>query len=107
MEADAKTAEHGTNPISAIALAIGLALAMVAVTFTIFINSGAYTTVKQIQVGTNFARSNKMDGYDSTSPIKATDIAKYQQDLNNRLNTYDDKNDFGPADISDSALGLQ
>lgn len=106
MEADVKTTSEGANPITAIAIAISIALAMVGVTFTMFINSGAFTTVKQIQVGTNFARSNKIDGYDTTSPIKTTDITKYQQELNNRLNGIDDKHDFGTADVTDSALGL-
>lgn len=94
------------NPIVAIGIAIGVATIMVGVTFTVFINSSAYKTVKQIQVGTKLARSIKPEGYDSTAPIKASDVEAYSQRLNNKVNSYNNQLDFGPANISDSALGL-
>lgn len=106
MEAEIHKSTYGSNPILAIGTAIGVAIAMVSVTFTLFIHSGAYKTVKQIQVGTKLARSIKVEGYDSKSPIKATDITTYQLDLNKRLNKYNNQADFNPAVISDSALGL-
>lgn len=95
-----------SNPILAISVAIGIAMAMVAVTFTIFINSGAYKTVMQIQVGTKFAKSIKVEGYDSKSPIKASDVTSYQQELEKRLNGYNYQTDFETSAISSSSLGL-
>lgn len=94
------------NPLVAIGLAIGVAFAMVMTTFTIFINSGAYITVRQIQVGTKVARSLQGSNMDTRSPIKADDIGVYQKELSKRMGTIDDTADFGQADISDQALGL-
>ena len=94
------------NPLVAIGIAIGIAFAMVMTTFTIFINSGAYTTVRQIQVGTKVARSLQGSNMDTRSPIKADDIGAYQQELNKRMRTIDDSTDFGQDDISDQTLGL-
>lgn len=106
MEATNKYSTTGFNPIIAIGLAITVAVVMVTVTFIVFINSGAYKTVKQIQVGTKLARSIKPEGYDSTSPIKSADIDSYSQKLNSRVDKYNNQADFGPTNISDPALGL-
>lgn len=106
MDIDTKLSVEGSNPLVAISVAIGLAIVMVVVTFTVFIQSGAYTTVEQIKAGTKFARSIQMNGYDTKSPIKAADIAKYEQSLNQRLDSYSDTSDFSPSEISDAKLGL-
>lgn len=97
---------EGMNPITAIAGAIGVAAVMVLVTFLVFINSGAYTTVKQIQIGTKVVQSLISSDFDSKSPIKADDITQYQKSISQRLTTLDDGNDFTASDLSDTALGL-
>lgn len=95
-----------TNPLVAISLAIGTALTLVLICFLIFINSSAYTTVKQIKAGTDFARSIKMDGYDTKSPIKAETVEDYQKSLDQRLRSLDESSYFNTTDISDASLGL-
>lgn len=107
MELELKSSPQGSNPILAIAVAIALAISMVVVTFSVFIHSGAYTTVKQIQTGTEVARSAKISGYDTGSSIKASDIAKYEEAMVLKLNSFSDEADFGQAQINDSALGLK
>lgn len=94
------------NPVVAISIAVGVALAMVLVTFVIFINSSAYATVKQIQVGTQVARTLQGTDVDTRSPIKADDIEAYQHRLNTQLQSINDEVDFGPNAISDQTLGL-
>ena len=97
---------EGMNPVVAIGAAISVAIAMVMVTFVIFINSDAYQTVKQIQIGTTFAQSLKNSEYDTKSPIKADDITEYQKSVDQRLGTFDDTADFNPTDLSEQSLGL-
>jgi hypothetical protein len=78
------------------------------VTFTTisFFRSSAYNTVKQIQTGNKFVRSIDKDTIDTISPINASDIDEYAQSMKQRLRTLDDESDFGPADVSDTTLGL-
>jgi len=92
--------------LSAIIVAIGMALFLVFVTFFIFISSGAYTTVKQIQAGSKITRSLQNGDIDTRSPIKADDISAYQTSVDQRLKTIDNATDFGVAGVSDQALGL-
>jgi hypothetical protein len=106
MDTDTSATTNGSNPILAIGVAIALAMSMVAITFTIFIQSGAYNTVKQIQAGTDVAKSIKMSGFDTKSSIKASDIAKYEEAMMLKVNSLNDISDFGPDQISDTALGL-
>jgi hypothetical protein len=96
---------HGMNPVTAIVGAIVIAAAMVLVTFVIFINSTAYATVKQIQIGTKIVQSLSSD-IDSKSPIKSDDITQYQKSIEQRMATIDDTNDFNASDLSDQSLGL-
>ena len=97
----------GLNPTVAIFLAIAISLIMVATTTATFLRSSAYTTVKQIQIGISATESiDSADGIDITSPINAVDIDEYVQDVKQRLSLLNDSADFGPEDVSDSALGL-
>jgi len=99
-------ANTGTNPLLAIVLAIAIAAAMVTVTTLNFLNSGAYTTVKQIQIGIQTTDAVNQSDLDIISPINAADIDKYVTTLEQRLNTSDNYEDFGPEAVSDTALGL-
>jgi hypothetical protein len=96
---------EGMNPVTAIIGAIVIAAAMVVVTFTVFVNSTAYATVKQIQIGTKIVQTLSSD-IDTKSPIKADDITQYQKSVEQRTATMDDASDFANADLSDQALGL-
>ena len=71
---------------------------LVSASFLFFLNSGAYTTVKQISAAAQ-ALQNKLDGIDTTSPIQATDIEEYAQDLPQRVQTFDDAEDYGPVNL--------
>lgn len=104
MESEQNTS--GPSLLSAIITAIGMALLLVLVTFFIFISSGAYTTVKQIQAGSKITRSLQNGDIDTRSPIKADDIDSYQASIDQRLKTIDNTTDFGVSGVSDRALGL-
>lgn len=99
-------AQQGMNPVAAIGIAIGVAVMLVVITFTMFLKSSANTTVKQIQAGTQVIRTIQNSNLDTTSPIKADDIAAYEVSLQERLKTIDDNGDFGPDAVSNAALGL-
>jgi hypothetical protein len=99
--------DKSVNPIAAIGIAIVLAGIMVMITTVNFLRSGAYTTVKQIQIGIKAVDSvNQSDELDITSPINAIDIDEYASGINQRLDLINDYADFGPEAISDSSLGL-
>lgn len=97
---------EGTNPVLAISMAVAIAALMVIATTYNFLHSGAYTTVKQIQIGTRVVHSIDQGDIDTTSPIKAADIDQYVLSIKERIKALDDTTDFGPAAVSDSALGL-
>lgn len=93
------------NPLWALMFAIGVGMLMVAVTFIIFVNSSAYITVKQIQIGA----SKQIDlgpGYDVTSPVNAKDIDEFSAKVNARLNSINDAADFDTNKTSEKTLGL-
>jgi hypothetical protein len=96
----------GLNPTVAIALAIVIASAMVLGTTLSFLHSGAYTTVKQIQLGIETTESMDQGGLDITSPINAIDIDDYANSIDQRIKLIDDYADFGPEAVSDAQLGL-
>ncbi|HUD03791.1 MAG TPA: hypothetical protein VMR51_03305 [Patescibacteria group bacterium] len=97
---------EGANPVLAIGIAVLMAALMVAAATYSFLHSGAYTTVKQIQIGTRVVRSIDHGDIDTVSPIKAADIDQYASSIKERITVLDDNNDFGSAAVSDSALGL-
>jgi hypothetical protein len=96
----------GINPFLVIMAAIALATAMVVITTVNFLHSGAYNTVKQIQIGVQTTEGINQSDLDVTSPINALDINEYAADLEQRLNTLDNYEDFGPEAVSDASLGL-
>jgi hypothetical protein len=98
--------KKGINLLYAIGLAVVIAIIMVLTTTIVFYHSGAYTTVKQIQTGNQYAKSIDKGSLDTTSPINASDIDKYSKSINARLNAIDDKTDFYMDEISDKNLGL-
>jgi hypothetical protein len=89
-----------------LSVVVSLALLMVAATTTVFLRSGAYTTVKQIQIGSRLTDTFDNHGLDVTSPIKSTDIDVLSDSVLARVRSLDDATDFDGADVSDTALGL-
>ncbi|MEI6237036.1 MAG: hypothetical protein WCP03_00340 [Candidatus Saccharibacteria bacterium] len=98
--------KNGINLMYAIGLAVVVAIIMVFVTTALFYKSGAYTTVKQIQTANQYAKTIDKDSLDVTSSINATDIEKYAQSINSRLNSINDNADFSLEEITDKNLGL-
>ena len=97
---------EGVNPVLSLGLAIVVAALMVIASTYNFLHSSAYTTVKQIQIGTRIVHSIDQGDVDTTSPIKAADIDQYALSIKERLKALDDNTDFGSAAVSDSTLGL-
>lgn len=103
---DSSAANEGFNPVLAISIIISIALAMVIITFTIFVRSSAYTTVKQIRSGKVVVHALDKSDLDTTSPIKANDIDAFAKTVDQRLRMLDDASDFSAADVTDQKLGL-
>lgn len=98
--------KKGISLLYAIGLTVAAAVIMILTTTIIFYNSGAYTTVKQIQTGNQYAKKIDRGSLDTISPINASDIDKYSKSINARLDAIDDKIDFSMDEISDRNLGL-
>jgi len=97
---------EGFNPVLALSIIIGVSMVMVAVTFTIFVRSSAYATVKQIDKGQSIVHALDKSDIDTTSPIKANDIDEFAKTVDERLRTLDDAKDFSASDVSNQSLGF-
>ena len=82
----------------ALILAILISVAMVGISFVVFLNSGAYTTVKQISAAADVLQTN-LDDIDTSSPIQASDIDEYAQKLPQRVRAFNDAEDFGTLSL--------
>jgi ABC-type lipoprotein release transport system permease subunit len=96
---------RSANPIVAIAVAIGVAITLVALTFMSFLQSGAYTTVKNIKTNSQFSNSELSD-YDTTSPVKSVDIEEVLKSIEADINSLDNQTNYSPDQLSDKSLGL-
>lgn len=96
----------GASLYIAILAMAGVAVAFVLVTFTMFINSSAYTTVKTIQANAKINGSSLGD-YDTTSPVKTADIEETVKGVENKIQSLDNQADYGPDAVNDSALGVE
>jgi len=107
-EENIKLQDRETSPLLAIGIAVLVATIMTIVTTLIFLNSGAYTTVKQIQTGSEIITPYQLSqvGIDTSKPIKASDIDDYASTIQKSLQTLNDNQDFGPVPVSDNSLGL-
>lgn len=95
----------GPSLYIAVFVAIAVATLMVTTTFTIFLNSSAYSTVKRIQANQNLAGQDLQD-YDTISPVKAVDIDETIKGVQNTMGKLNPENDYGPAPTSKESLGL-
>ncbi|MCU0667139.1 MAG: hypothetical protein MUF85_00780 [Patescibacteria group bacterium] len=84
---------------------ISAAIIMVTVSFVIFIQSGAYSTVKFINKS-NGIKTKDLEDYNTTSPIQADDLLKYGDTLNNKIKPLLYSEDFSQEQLSDSSLGI-
>lgn len=77
---------------------ICISVILVIVPFAVFINGGAYKTVKQISAGSQ-ALQKGVDGVDTTSPIQSIDIENYSKSLPQKVKIFNDQEDFGPIQL--------
>jgi len=103
---DQSHGKNGTNLLWAIGISVLIAILMVVATTYSFYQSGAYTTVKQIQTGTKLVNSLDIGELDAKAPINASDIDEYARSINLKLKALNDQADFGPQGLSDASLGL-
>ena len=91
-------------------IAIGImacvAIASVMITFTMFITSSAYTTVKDIQTNAKISGTGLAD-YDTTSPVKTADIDETAKAIESKIDNLDNQSDFSADAVSDTSLGFQ
>lgn len=82
----------------AVAFTIGLSMIMVIISITIFLQSGAYDTVKQIRAADSVLQTN-LEGIDTSSPIQAIDLQEYSESLPQRVKSFNDSEDFGAPNL--------
>jgi hypothetical protein len=63
------------------------------VSFTVFLKSGAYDTVKQISAAEDVL-AESIEGIDTTSPIQSSDLDDYANSLPQRVKLLNDAEDF-------------
>lgn len=82
----------------ALILTVLISGTLVVISFVIFLNSGAYATVKQISAAADVLQAN-LDDIDTSSPIQASDIDDYAQNLSQRVRAFNDAEDFGTLSL--------
>ncbi len=97
--------KDGANPVVAIVAAIAIAAILVVITFLLFVNSSAYTTVKDIQKNASLSSENTGD-YDTTSPVKAVDIEETLKTTQEQIKDFDNQADYSPEEVSTQTLSL-
>lgn len=86
-------------------IVVGITAVLVIVSFVIFLNSGAYQTVKQISSANKVLKDATLEGLDTSSPIQTTEIKQYSDSLPQRVKALNDTEDFRVDVISTEALG--
>jgi hypothetical protein len=105
MDLEQKTEKRGINIIWVVTVVILTSLSLVTLSFMIFLNSGAYDTVKVISDASKALAEDDLDGYDTKSPIQAKDIDLYYQSLKSRLNAIERTGDYNYDSINEQSLG--
>jgi cell division protein FtsL len=96
---------NGVSILWVVGTVISLSIALVVVSFMIFLNSSAYDTVKQITAASKTLQKDDLEGYDTTSPIRASDLGDYSRSLKAKVDNLNDEQDFSNEKISKEALG--
>ena len=89
-----------------IIVTIAISALLVAISFGIFLRSGAFDTIQQITTASKTLAEDDLKGYDVTSPIQASDLLKYGESLDSRIRPLEGSEDFGPSQLDDSVLGI-
>lgn len=97
--------EDGISIFWVVVIVIGISAALVLVSFTIFLNSGAYSTVKQITAAAQTLQKDDLEGYDTTSPIRADTLGSYMRGLEAKVQGLDDSKDFRQDLLDKEDLG--
>ena len=109
-ETVAASTETSTRDSASLYLAIAgmacLAACFVIITFTMFLKSPTYKTVQAIQANARIDGSALGD-YDTTSPVKTADIDETIRGIENKMNSLDNIENYGPDALSDTSLGLE
>jgi hypothetical protein len=86
-------------------IVVGITTVLVIISFTIFLNSGAYLTVKQISTANKVLKDESLEGLDTSSPIQTSEIRLFSDSLPQRVKALNDSEDFRIDIISSEALG--
>lgn len=94
-------------PLSwAIMVTIILSAVLVAMSFVIFLYSGAYDTVKQIQAASTAIKDDSIKDLDVKSPVQAIDLRDYSDAIKNRILILKDAEDFNTSELDATKLGF-
>lgn len=86
------------NLLWIVIITIGISAVLVVLSFFIFLQSGAYDTVKQISAAEDVLAAS-VEGIDTTSPIQASDLDEYAQSLQQRVKALNDAEDFNKISL--------
>lgn len=86
------------NLLWVVIITIGVSIVLVLLSFTIFLRSGAYDTVKQISAAEDVL-AESIEGIDTTSPIQASDLEEYANSLPQRVKVLNDAEDFNKISL--------
>ena len=86
------------NLVWALLLAVLISGVLVGISFIVFLNNGAYVTVKQISAAEDVLQT-KSEDIDTSSPIQASDIHEYAQNLPQRVRAFNEEEDFGTLSL--------
>lgn len=95
-----------SNPVVALAFIIFIATCMVLVTTSMFLNSGAYQTVKQIQSGIKATSESDLSEYDTKSPIQSSDIDKFTENLGKNNSNINNESDYQTPAVDYQGIGI-
>ncbi len=98
MEEAQLTTIQKLNLLWIVIITIGISAVLVILSFFIFLNSGAYDTVKQISAAEDVLAAS-VEGIDTTSPIQASDLDEYAQSLQQRVKALNDAEDFSKISL--------
>lgn len=100
-----RNSEQGVSIFWVIGTVVALSLTLVALAFISFIGSGAYDTVQQITAAKQSLQEDDLDGYDTTSPLRADTIGAYSRTIADKVNGLDDEKDFNQDLLDKNDLG--
>ena len=83
-----------------------ISLAMVFISLYIFFKSSAYDTVVQIRSANQKLAEDDLQGYDTKSPVQATDLQNHANSIQPRIEQFNDQEDFSLEIVDPTQLGL-